>query len=57
MQDTAVKNAGKLSWDMSNQAEDTISTNQDVWALDGDEYLLVTYGTGGKVKEAEFVIP
>lgn len=34
-----------------------IVTGQDVWALDGDEYLLVTYGTGGKVKEAEFVIP
>lgn len=40
-----------------NQPDDTIGTNQDVWALDGAGYLLVTYGTGGKVKEAEFVIP
>ncbi len=39
------------------EPDDTISADQDVWVLDGDEYLLVTYGTGGKVKEAEFVIP
>ena len=41
-------------WD---QPDDTISIDQDVWRLEGEEYLLVTYGMGGKVKEAEFVIP
>lgn len=41
-------------WD---QPDDTISIDQDVWRLEGEEYLLVTYGTNGKVKEAEFVIP
>ena len=39
------------------EPDHAISADQDVWVLDGDEYLLVTYGTGGKVKEAEFVIP
>ena len=41
-------------WD---QPDDTISIDQDVWRLEGEEYLLVTYGINGKVKEAEFVIP
>ena len=41
-------------WDQPN---DTISIDQDVWRLEGEEYLLVTYGINGKVKEAEFVIP
>lgn len=39
------------------EPDDSVSADQDVWTLDGDEYLLVTYGADGTVREAEFAIP
>lgn len=39
------------------EPDDTVSTDQDMWKLGGEEYLLVTYGTDGRVKEAVFEIP
>lgn len=39
------------------EPDDTISVNQDVWNLENEVYLLVTYGKNGKVKEAVFAIP
>lgn len=38
-------------WD---EPDDTISVNQDVWNLEGEAYLVVTYDGKGKVKEAVF---
>lgn len=39
------------------EPDDTPGVYQDVWKLEGEEYLLVTYGTDGRVKEAVFEIP
>ncbi len=39
------------------EPDDTSGEDQDVWQLGGEEYLLVTYGTDGRVKEAVFEIP
>lgn len=34
--------------------DDTIGTDQEVWDLEGERYLLVIYGSNGRVKEARF---
>ena len=34
-----------------------ISPEQDIWKLDGDQYLLVTYKSNGTVEDAEIIIP
>lgn len=39
------------------EPDDTPGADQDVWQLGGEEYLLVTYGADGRVKEAAFEIP
>ena len=34
-----------------------VSQEQDIWELDGDQYLLVTYKSNGTVEDAEIIIP
>ena len=34
-----------------------VSPEQDIWKLDGDQYLLVTYKSNGTVEDAEIIIP
>lgn len=41
-------------WD---KPDDTTSTDQDVWSLEKDQYLVVSYGANDRVKEATVAIP